>query len=138
VFAAHIIRIGNLSQLDNSAWFGAKDIATFAEMIDFTAKPLSRAVQLNWTAISETDVLGYNIYRSQGANGQPEQINANIIAATGSPEITVSYSFVDKNVTNGIAYTYVLEEVENNGNTQNHGPVTVVPRWIYALYALLR
>ncbi len=105
--------------------------ATFAEEITFSAKTGNKKVILNWTAVSEEDVLGYNILRKDSMGGTYEQINDNLIAGKGSIENTVEYEYVDNNVQNRKLYLYKLVEVETNGDTKEHGPVKAKPRMVY-------
>ncbi len=109
-------------------------VITFAEEISFDAVPGAGSVALEWTAVSEENVLGYNILRSQGNDGVFEQINTSLIQAKGNIEITVDYSFSDEDVKNGKLYTYKLIEVENDGAVKLHEQVRAVPRLIYKFF----
>ncbi|MCP4628182.1 MAG: hypothetical protein GY850_32400 [bacterium] len=100
---------------------------TFASEITFSVKARDAQVDLAWTAVSEVDVLGYNIIRRQ-ANGDDYEINDNLIVATGSPQTTVSYTFIDTDVVNGKLYSYILIEVGDNGSLNEHGPDRAIPR----------
>ncbi len=106
---------------------------TFAEEINFNAVSGSGMVTLAWTAVSETDVLGYNILRKVRYGGAWVQINDSMIQGKGSIETTVSYEFVDDGVQNRRTYQYKLVEVEIDGAIKNHGPLNVTPRLIYYL-----
>ncbi len=107
--------------------------STFAEEITFDGLPGSAAVTLAWTAVSEEDVLGYNIFRKVRNGGAWVQINDMMIAGKGSIETTVDYEFVDDGVRNRRTYQYMLVEVETDGNTKQHGPVSATPRLIYGI-----
>jgi len=100
---------------------------TFAKEIIFNAKPGNDEVVLSWTAVSEVAVLGYNILRADGAQGDFVQINNNLIAAKGSPETTVEYDFTDANVQNRKYYRYKLIEVQTDGSAKEHGPAGAMP-----------
>jgi hypothetical protein len=104
---------------------------TFAEEVILDTEPGAGKIVVSWTAISEKDVLGYNIFRAAGINGQFKQINDNIIMAKGGIEITVDYDFVDDGVSNGRFYQYKLEEVSTAGISIYHGPVIAVPSLLY-------
>ncbi|MCP4714933.1 MAG: hypothetical protein GY868_07440 [Deltaproteobacteria bacterium] len=106
---------------------------TFAEEIEFNVIPGSRAVTLAWTAVSEEDVLGYNILRRARRGGVRVQINDQLIPGTGSVETTVDYEFVDDAVQNRRTYQYTLVEVETDGGTREHGPVSATPRLLYGI-----
>lgn len=104
---------------------------TFAEEIIFTATPSSKKVTLQWTAVSETDVLGYNILRRQISTGNFEKINNALIEATGSPQTSVDYEFIDTAVRNGVQYEYRLLEIQTDGATRQEISATAMPRFIY-------
>ena len=106
---------------------------TFAEEIILNADPADGKVIINWKAISEKDVLGYNIYRTQGLAGKFEKINDSLIQGKGSIQTTVDYEFTDADVTNGLIYQYKLEEVGTEGLKLFHGPVKAWPLRIYNL-----
>jgi formylglycine-generating enzyme required for sulfatase activity len=61
-------------------------------------------VELSWTANTEQDLAGYNIYRS---TGDYAQINTTLITTT---------SYTDNSVTNGTAYNYVVTALDDSGN----------------------
>ncbi len=108
-------------------------IITFAEEISFSAESGAGQITLAWSAVSEEDVLGYNILRAQGIFGEYEQINENIIYGIGSIETTVGYEFTDNDVQNGVFYRYKLVEVETDGDTAEHGPAMAIPRLLYRI-----
>jgi hypothetical protein len=114
------------------------DRMTFAQEIIFGVKPGFKKIKIEWKAISETDVLGYNILRAEGSNGTYQQINDSIIPAKGSPETTVAYNFKDNSVKNGTEYSYKLIEVQNNTETREHGPVFTTPKIKYFIHELLQ
>ena len=101
------------------------------ELLTFTATARDGEVVLTWSTASESDNDHFEIIRD-------EATVANIAAtnnATGS-----SYSWIDRDVTNGTTYAYSLVAVDINGGrqelaTQNATPnanVTVITE--YALY----
>lgn len=70
----------------------------------------SGQVSLNWTPNSESDLSGYNLYRSTSPGvvvTLANRVNNTLIAAT---------SFVDNTVTGGITYYYVVTAVDSSGN----------------------
>jgi hypothetical protein len=69
---------------------------------------VAHEVDLRWNApISSPDpVAGYNIYRKTGSGGSFVLINP-------SPDTTVAY--VDRTVTSGVTYSYVIKSVDSSG-----------------------
>jgi hypothetical protein len=116
---------------DTAFCIGRPEAPTFAEEIIFTGSPAKSMVNLSWSAISEENVMGYNILRRQGKKNDYARINKNIIPAKGSIQTTVSYEYADEDVKSGWLYDYLLIEVETDGKTKHHGPVSIVPRWFY-------
>ncbi|MEI6125442.1 MAG: ice-binding family protein [Pseudomonadota bacterium] len=106
---------------------------TFAQEIIFDAQAGNGSVTLVWTAISETDVLGYNILKGDSSSGAFQKINDALISAKGSPATTVDYTFADTNLRNRRMYLYRLMEVQTNGDERLHGPVRATPRFIYGI-----
>ncbi len=85
----------------------------------------SNFVQLNWTTESESDLLGYNVLRSETVNlDEAIPVNTQYIAANNSTTQS-NYEFTDMEVEMGQTYRYWLESVEMNGTTEFFGPVSV-------------
>ncbi len=102
-------------------------VTTWSEEITFDAVAGVGKVDLRWDAVSEDNVLGYNVLRAQGAAGGFSQINDVMIQAKGSIETTVDYAYTDDSVKNGRIYRYKLVEVQNDGQVAVHGDEAVFP-----------
>lgn len=72
-------------------------------------------VTLHWKTASETDVAGFNLYRSLGQNGTYSRINPALIPATGSGPQGQDYQYLDGNLVNGFHYYYKLSTVNVGG-----------------------
>ncbi len=85
----------------------------------------SNFVELNWTTESESDLLGYNVLRSDSdVLENAITINADYIAANNTTS-QCDYIYTDTEVEiNGI-YNYWLESVEMNGSSEFFGPISV-------------
>ena len=105
---------------------------TLIELSSFTAIPSNKEVVLKWSTASEIDNAGFNIYRA-GADGEFAKINAEIILAKGSSTSGAAYEFVDNGLQNRKSYSYQLEDIDLNGSSTMHGPVSAIPRWIYVI-----
>lgn len=70
------------------------------------AEPIEDRMTITWTAASEPDVRGYNIYRAKTVDDKPEKVNREPVAAT---------RFVDATVTKG-GYAYSVSSVDKEGN----------------------
>lgn len=94
----------------------------------FTASYSKNSAVLNWITQSETDNLGWNLYRGFFENGyQSEdyiQINSELIPGAGNSTIPTYYSFVDEYpVVEGSTYWYWLECVSTTNQLAFFGPV---------------
>jgi hypothetical protein len=61
------------------------------------------------------------------------RLNDDLIPAEGSPTEGASYEFVDDDAKNRKTYYYILEDIDLNGGTTDHGPVSATPRLIYGI-----
>jgi hypothetical protein len=95
------------------------------ELASFTASvTANNFVELEWVSETETNLLGYHIYRSNTEQLDDAQMaNMQIIPATNTSETTV-YTYVDENVEPG-TYHYWLEYVDLDLTSGFHGPVTI-------------
>ena len=100
----------------------------------FTAEPGRSSVTLSWETGSEEDNEGFNIYRSESEDGEYDIINSSMIPAKGSYYGGTSYEFVDDDVRNRKKYYYILEDIDINGKTTPHGPISATPLWMYGLF----
>jgi len=106
-------------------------ITTIIKLCSFEAAPKANMVTLEWSTETEIDNAGFNLYRSESENGNYIKINTSLIPAKGSPTQGASYEFIDNNVKNRKTYYYKLEDIDLNGTSTMHGPVSAMPRWIY-------
>jgi len=91
----------------------------------FSAVYSNELLTINWLTQSESNNLGWNIYRSISNNiGQASQLNAELIQGAGTTSEPTSYSYVDNsNVENNTTYWYWLESSSYSGETDLYGPV---------------
>ena len=106
---------------------------TLVELSSFTATPKAGKVLLQWTTEAEISNAGFNLYRSTTENGEYIKINDSLIPAQGSSTQGASYEFVDTNVQNRKTYYYKLEDIDLNGKSTMHGPVSAMPRLNYGV-----
>ena len=74
-------------------------------------------IQIVWQTESEFETAGYNIYRSEVADGDYTQINTAMILSGQDALAGSEYAYVDTNIEPGRTYFYRLEEVELDGST---------------------
>ncbi|RLC45428.1 MAG: hypothetical protein DRH57_08000, partial [Candidatus Cloacimonadota bacterium] len=95
------------------------------ELSSFTAEFLNNKPTLYWTTQSETDNLGWNVYRAETDNfTQSIKINPDMIEGAGTSSQPNEYSFADETgITNGKTYWYWLESVSYYGQMEQYGPI---------------
>jgi outer membrane protein assembly factor BamB len=97
---------------------------TAVKLVSFSATPEVQAVNLVWQTASEIDNLGFNLYRSDTADGEYARLNETLIPskAPGQPG-GATYTWLDENVEPGMVYYYHLEDIDIYGERTLHGPV---------------
>lgn len=93
----------------------------------FTAAFISDLPIINWVTQSETDNIGWNIYRSSSYNfGQAFMLNLETIPGNGTTSQPSFYSFIDEyEVFESFTYWYWLESISGSGETESYGPVSL-------------
>jgi hypothetical protein len=95
------------------------------ELSSFTGTYGNGTVRLEWTTASETDNLGFNVYRSESQNGQYNKVNSQLIQGAGNTQTAHSYSFTDQTITAGQSYFYKLADVRFDGSVTMHSAISV-------------
>jgi len=100
---------------------------TQVDMTTMDAVQNKNGVTLTWNTTSETDNLGFNVYR-QIPGGAMEQLNKHIVIGSAfmtgrKSEGPRSYRFVDRKPLSGFAQ-YFIEDVDLDGTKKMNGPVT--------------
>jgi len=104
------------------------DVSLPVELSVFEARAGDSKVLVVWKTESETDNLGFYLYRSEVEDGEYTRITDRIIRSKSSNSPTTQeYRFLDSQVQNGKAYYYKLEDVSVSGARTMHGPVSATP-----------
>ena len=106
--------------------FGISVVKAAVTLLSFEAFPGDQQVILEWETGTETDMLGFYIVRNDQINGNYTRVS-NFIFAQGSPVSGLVYQYIDKNLTNGTAYYYKLETVDNTYQSEFFGPLSATP-----------
>ncbi|MBI5651852.1 MAG: hypothetical protein HZC40_15660 [Chloroflexi bacterium] len=95
----------------------------------FTARMIteniSARVVMSWTTASEINTAGFNIYRSERADGPYTRINPQLIPAKNDLIAGGTYTYTDDKTQATQTYYYQLEDVELNGTSARHTPIAV-------------
>jgi hypothetical protein len=112
-----------------------QEIPVPVELSSFTATPVGGGVELRWTTQSESDNLGYHVYRAASGDEDYTRITETLIPGAGNSSTDQSYRYFDGAVVAGETYLYMLGDVSFSGVEARHGPVTVsVPVTVSELY----
>jgi hypothetical protein len=95
------------------------ELSSFTAM--FTAE---NYVTLSWVTQSETDAQGYYIYRGASNQLSNAMLISPMIDATNTSSIH-NYKFTDSELTEDGTYYYWLQNLDMNGNSSFHGPISV-------------
>jgi hypothetical protein len=83
-----------------------------------------RFVDIRWTTQSETDAMGFNIFRNHTATlSSSYLVNPYMIPATNT-SVETNYNFLDEEATPG-TWFYWLENKNINGVTDYYGPISI-------------
>lgn len=81
-------------------------------------------VRLQWTTESETNLVGYKLYRNE-SNDLASAIQAPMLIEATNTSTTQTYAYADSEVENHTTYYYWLNSISLDGSSQYHGPVSV-------------
>jgi hypothetical protein len=115
---------GDLS--NNPTWI-VSDAPLPVTLSSFTASFSEGSSLLSWTTQSESNNLGWNVYRSETENVEDLiQINQDMIEGAGTTTEQTDYTFADQYETiPNSSYWYWVESVDNGGTTNLHGPARI-------------
>jgi hypothetical protein len=94
-------------------------------LASFEAQGSADRVTVSWETVSELDNAGFNLYRSASAAG-PQTLLAFTPSQSPGAAQGYAYSYEDLAVQPGESWWYTLEDVDVNGATTLHGPVSAM------------
>lgn len=94
------------------------------ELSSLSAVASPGEVQVRWRAETESENLGFNVYRA--SDGERAKVNEWMIPGAGTTLSPNDYQFVDRDVTVGTRFQYWVSDVSFGGLETFHGPVVVV------------
>ncbi|MCR4437667.1 MAG: SdrD B-like domain-containing protein [bacterium] len=104
------------------------DLLVDIELSSFQASGEIGKVVLSWQTESETENLGFHLYRAQEERGSYQRITRELIPGAGTSSEKRSYTFEDTDVQEGMTYYYRLADVDFRGAMRFHGPVSATVR----------
>lgn len=102
------------------------ELALPVELAYFTAVGINNRANIRWKTLSETDNLGFNLYRLNISNVNPyisflpAKLNESLIPGQGTASGPHSYSFIDHGINRFFDYIYILESVSTYGETEEY------------------
>lgn len=105
------------SNPDIGAYEHFRDVPLAVTLASLTALNTTDGITLKWRTATETNNLGFNVYRSDTKDGKYVKVNARLIAGAGSDATPHDYSFTDENVILGKTYYYYIEDIDFSGET---------------------
>ncbi|MFO7660769.1 MAG: hypothetical protein R6V77_07635, partial [Candidatus Cloacimonadaceae bacterium] len=81
-------------------------------------------VQLNWITQSETNMLGFRIYRNTSEN-IADALNLNVLIPSTNTSTEQQYTYLDEDLSESGTYFYWLEALDLDGQMQMFGAVSV-------------
>lgn len=90
------------------------DVPVPAELSTFAGALVDDKVQLNWTAVSQTNNAGWRVLRS--TDNVNFEVVSGIISGAGTSNERLDYGYTDVNLPNGVDKVYyILEQVDLDG-----------------------
>ncbi len=95
------------------------------ELSSFTLDVVDKGVMLQWQTQSETENLGFKIFRSERQDNDYKEINTRLIPGAINSQEHHTYEYLDNTIKWGKTYFYVLADVDVYGQETRHGPVQI-------------
>jgi hypothetical protein len=108
-------------------------LPTGVEMASFRARTAENGVLLTWQTVSEPNIDGFNLYRSDAPGGLYAQINSSLIPTSTNPS-GADYEWPDTDVVSRTLYYYKLEVTHLQGEGMFYGPVWAMAGPVPTIY----
>jgi hypothetical protein len=99
------------------------DVPLPVALASFSATATNTGVTLHWRTETETNNIGFNIYRSTTQDGGFKKIS--FIDGHGSTAITHEYTFTDRKAAPGETYYYYLEDIDVEGKIEKSDLISI-------------
>lgn len=95
------------------------------ELSSFSVSSIAGRIVIAWTTQSESENLGFHIYRSETTNGQKIRANKEMIKGAVNSETRHDYSWEENVEKEGQIWYYWLSDVSTDGSMRFYGPKRV-------------
>ena len=128
------LSVANAVETTDIVYSNTGDPALPITLKEFSAQYVNRGVALSWVTESEVQNLGYVLKRAI-IYSDDDFSSYDVIASyqtddelygAGTTTEQNTYSYIDKDVKPGVNYSYVLEDVDYDGNVVTHDPISIV------------
>ncbi|MGQ9853434.1 MAG: SdrD B-like domain-containing protein [Candidatus Oleimicrobiaceae bacterium] len=120
----------------DAADFGYMENPVPVELTSFSAVWQSNEVHLGWSTASETENMGFDVYRAEAPELPFVKVNKTLIPGAGNANVLHTYSYVDREVEPAKSYYYKLADVDYRGRVKFHGPISVASSPMPMVYEL--
>lgn len=97
---------------------------TQVDLASFDAVGRDGLVNLQWVTATELGNAGFNVHRSLSENGDRLLLSGQLISSRGDELQGGIYNYTDRTARAGLTYYYWLEDVNYDGMSTWHGPVS--------------
>lgn len=80
-----------------------------------------------WDTASEFRNLGFHVWRRLAGENEPRRVTPGLILGRGTSDLSAHYAFRDRPLPNDVVAEYWLEDIELDGRSTWHGPVSALP-----------
>src|SRR5262245_30768808 len=94
------------------------------DLSSFSALPSAGGVTLQWTTSRESELLGWNVYRSSNPDGIFLRLNPVTLPSAGDSEEETDYIYQDTTAAGGLRYFYRVEAITVLGLPERSFPVS--------------
>ncbi len=115
------VEISDGSALAVARWHVHLSIKQTVQLSNLAVQATGRKAELAWQTSSERDNLGFTVLRSSSAQGPYQAMTETMIP----PAADGRYVWTDESVQPGLSYYYKLRDLDRNGQSREHGPVSV-------------
>jgi hypothetical protein len=123
-------------QNDTTIFAGIVSSPTAITLASFTATREGNRIVVRWVTTAELNTWGFYLLRSpDGRRDHAGRVTTTPILGQGRGQGGASYSWIDTDAADAVAYTYWLEEIELNGTANEYGPaIATITQSSYSVY----
>jgi len=127
--------VGGFGAIDFPTW-STDNMVVAVELVSFEAVGVASGIRLKWVTATETENLGFELYRSRERDGSYVRITDKLIPGAGNSQEQKTYVYEDQDVGLDTTYYYRLVDVDFSGHRGFHGPVSGVRKFVPKEYQL--